>query len=218
MMDDEKAASTTVENETPPVAEEPKPVKKARKKKDPSNSASNNVSSSGNGAANPKTIKSSAKSKEGAKSIEQLAEDYHEMVATAMDLGIKGIDVVKGFDSVKLGTQACERLHAQIESARNPERKAMRKSSKVRKGEKAPAKKAVASARGPRLKWEDDDKIVWTGKDIPFREGSEAHARVKVVQSHNGKTYKTYKTAIEKKLVKGTTLATCIKEGLVKKG
>ena len=220
-MDDEKAASTTEENETPPVAEVPKKKTRAKKTQATSQEVSNNVSSSGNGAAEP-AIKPAKPAKEGTKSIADLVEDYNEMVATAVDLGIKGVEVVKTFDSVKLGTQACERLHSQIETARDPERKAMRKSSKARfSGKKKADKpaKSTASARGPRVKWEDTDKIVWTGKEIPYREGSEAHARVKVVEDNDGKTYKTFKAnAIDKKLVRGSTLGTCLKAGLIKKG
>jgi hypothetical protein len=212
---------TDDENTAPapePVPDTPaSPEKKARvrRKKVPSQKAADAVNGKGNGADD---------TSEAEVSVEELVTRYNRLGSVAEDLGIEGIEPVNSFDSVKLGLAACERLQNQIDKARDPERKAMRKTSKVRggkakKAEKKTARKAVASARGPRLKWEDDDKIVWAGKNNPFREGSSAYDRVKVVQGYNGKSFKFFKAgAVDKKTVKGSTLNTCVKMGLVKKG
>ena len=106
------------------------------------------------------------KTAEPTETVEQLVERYNEMVATAIDLKIKGVAVVTAFKDVTTGVQACERLHAQIEKARKGEskvktsKKAKAKFSGKKKSASNGATKVAKCGRGPRMKWEDDTKVI----------------------------------------------------------
>lgn len=59
---------------------------------------------------------------------------------------------------------------------------------------KTNARKAVkgktTAKRGPRVAFDENAKISWAGKEIPFR--GEKKERYEVVRKHNGKTVKTF--------------------------
>jgi outer membrane biosynthesis protein TonB len=92
-------------------------------------------------------------------------------------------------------------------------KKAKTRNSNSRKavtGKTAKAKKA-ASNGGSRL--DPEAKVVKTGKENPFREGTESWERINIVLKSSGQTVKTIRA---KAGLKPTTLNTAIKEGLVK--
>jgi hypothetical protein len=133
---------------------------------------------------------------------EQLVEAYNEMVLTAVDLGVPKVSAVTMFASVDIGAKACERLHGLITKAREADK--TEKEKPVKKAKKTAAKKSNArkavkgktsaaktgAKRGPRMALDENAKIVWAGKDIPYRGGRAE--RTEVVRKHNGKTVRTF--------------------------
>ena len=149
----------------------------------------------------------------GRKTVEELTAIFNEMVGTAVDLGIKNIDVRKDtFPIPAQGVRACERLHSLIQKTR--EQKDKSKESHVKKASKKTAKKSKSARKsGPRAKraaFEETQKITWKGKDTPFREGPGRGKRTEVVRTSSGKTVKTF-LASRGKL---GTLAYCVRNGL----
>jgi hypothetical protein len=96
------------------------------------------------------------------------------------------------------------------------EKKVVAKKAARAKGGK---KKKAASANGaskragraPRIP--DDAKIMKTGKNNPFREGSESYDRVESVLKLSGQTVATIKKKVE---LKTTTLSNMVKLGLIR--
>jgi len=147
-------------------------------------------------------------------SVEELVSAYNEMVLTATDLGIKKVTTVKTFVDQKTGVLACERLHAAIIKARNPETKETNVKKSKRNARKAVKGKTSAAAKAPRSKFDETAKISWTGKDNPFREGSGRHERTEKVRTASGQTVKTFLS----KGGKSSTLGYCVKNKLAKVG
>jgi hypothetical protein len=80
---------------------------------------------------------------------------------------------------------------------------------------KAPAKQASAkqAKHEPfKSKFDPEQKVVWTGKDNPFREGSGAHERVEIVRKASGATVADLQA---KPGLRKSTLATCARLALV---
>ena len=150
----------------------------------------------------------------GRKTVEELTAIFNEMVGTAVDLGIKNIDVRKDtFPIPAQGVRACERLHSLIQKTREQKDKpkeshVKRASSKTKKSTKKVAKKS--GPRAKRASFEETQKITWKGKDNPFREGTGRWKRTEVVRTSSGKTVKTF-LASRGKL---GTLAYCVRNGL----
>jgi hypothetical protein len=90
-------------------------------------------------------------------------------------------------------------------TAKKPAKKAAKKATA-----KKPAKKAGAKRGGPRL--DQEAKVLWTGKDNPFREGSGAHERTEIVRKASGQKVGT----VVEKVGRSATLHTLMKRGLVK--
>jgi len=95
-------------------------------------------------------------------------------------------------------------------------RKASGAKKKVASGgnSKTKAKKAkTAKAKGGRSRLDPEAKVTKTGKENPYRKGSEVWERVETVLKSSGQTVKTIQG---KAGVKPTTLATMKRMGLIK--
>ena len=150
------------------------------------------------------------------KSVEELTAFYNEMVPTAIDLGIKKINVRKDvFMTQPMGRRACEQLHIQILRARDETTKQQEKTVKRATSKKLNGKskgKKSSGDRAKRLSLEDTAKIKWLGKDIPFRDGSGKQKRMLNLKSHDGKTVKTF---LSSKLGKPGTLSFSVRNRFV---
>jgi hypothetical protein len=86
--------------------------------------------------------------------------------------------------------------------------------TKARRGKNHAAKaKRKNGPRGPRLQVDPNAKVMKTGEENPYREGSDAYKRVEQVLKYSGQTVKTVKG---KSGLKPTTISTMVKLGLIR--
>lgn len=102
-------------------------------------------------------------------------------------------------------------------SVKKPARKkaaAKKPAAKKTAAKKPAAAKAVASkGNGRNGRIDPDAKVVWLGKENPFREGSGSYKRVDIVQKSSKQTAGAI---LKKSGIKETTLATCKRLGLIR--
>jgi len=151
--------------------------------------------------------------------VEAAVKLYNEMVLTAIDVGISKIVTVDKFVDLKTGVRACERLHEEIQRARDPKQPRKEDTMPKKTAKKATTKKKAAKkssgSRGPIAKLTDDTKVTWvSGKENPYREGSGKWKRTEAVRTSTSSAA-TVKTLRSKKIKTGT-IRTLAKQGVVK--